>query len=80
MDEYLVKLALLRREAESRLQPGGTRPEASVAPLRSRHEKSLALSRLHGELRIAGIAQQGRRLFGPMGSGGNQGVWFADND
>ena len=31
MGNYLAKFDLLRRRAESRMQPGGTSPEASVS-------------------------------------------------
>ena len=65
------------------MQPGGTSPEASVVVLClqnasvSRHERSLVLASAHGRLGIWEVVQQMRRLRGPLGIAGIQGVLFA---
>ena len=84
MDAHRAKFDLLRRKAGSRRQPGGTFPEDSVAVLclenasLSRQAKTLVLASTRGHLGIVEIAQQARRLFGPIGCGGRQGILFVD--
>ena len=67
MDEYLVKFDLLRRKADTRVQPGGSSPAAfaSVISLRNTSlpwaDKSLVLAGVRGILGMVGVSQQIRR-------------------
>ena len=73
MDEHLVRLDPLPRKAESEIRAGGAFPE-TLAPMSriqngylARRDKSLALANVQGDLRIAAVAHQIRRRFGPCG-------------
>ena len=71
MGENSVKFDLFRRKVESRMQPGGFAARLCFrnASL-SRLDESLVPASTNGQSGAAGIAQQVRRLFGPMGGGG----------
>ena len=72
LGENFVKFDLLRRKAEGRTHQDGTFPDARVATLCLQNmslpnrAKSLSPAINHGELATMGIAQQMRRLFGPL--------------
>ena len=68
--EYPSRLALFRREADSKMQTGGGLPEvpASVLSLQNasppRSEESLVLASVRGYLGIPAVGRQMRRLYG----------------
>ena len=73
MGDYLVRFDALRVGAEGRVQPGGTPPEAFAAELclqlasLARADKSPVLASTRRSFGVVEIAQQMRRLCGPMG-------------
>ena len=71
MGENLVEFDSFRRKVESRMQPGGFAARLCFrnASL-SRLDESLVPASADGQSGAAGIAQQVRHLFGPMGGGG----------
>ena len=81
MGENLVEFDLFRRKVESRMHPGGFAARLCFrnASL-SRLDESLVPASTDGQSGAAGIAQQVRRLFGPMGDGGKSDVLFAGGE
>ena len=81
MGENLVKFDLFRRKVECRIQPGGFAARLCFrnASL-SRLDQSLVPASANGQSGAAGIVQQVRRLFGPMGDGGKSDVLFAGGE
>ena len=86
LGEFLVKLGLIRRKAEGRRQPGGNLPDAfAAAPCLQKanlsyREESVVLAVSQGSLVVTEIAQQMRRLLGPIGARARKGVLMPDND
>ena len=72
IDRFLVRFDLLRREAESKEEMGGASPGASSSVISvqnaslCRPDKSPVLASAEGNLGMAGVVRQMRRLSGPM--------------
>ena len=63
--EYLVRLDLLRRKAESKMQIGGAYPATFASVLCMQNVPFSRPDKSQGVLGVSAVARQMRRLFGP---------------